>query len=283
MRRLSPKEIIESVPDVQSIALPEYWFDNIDNDKSVFTSLCLWVIEKINPSDENCRFIYNRIYIGVNIYKKFLSAEKKRLGNKLNLKGSSLEEAVSWSDVSTGPKTKIGGVLEISGDCILFIPESSKEQLDKFSLKMYKQENQRLVKKIKDKAAGASFYLWLISQIERPDRVGDLARDVESDVNFKKDATCYEEAEESFGLNAWGDAVGSLKQAWIEYSSQYPERIHPHIWCFQCNSKVEVENSFFASEEYEGEICLLCNRCIEKYKGFYQKNGTFPLILQWKK
>jgi hypothetical protein len=168
MRKLSPKEIIESVPDVQSIALPEYWFDNIDDFKSVFTSLYLWVIEKINPSDENRRFIYNRIYIGASLYKKFLSAEKKRLGKKLNLKGSSLKEAVSWSDVNAGPKTKIGGVLEISGDCILFIPESSREQLDKFSLEMYKKENQRLVKKIKDKAAGASFYLWLISQIERP-------------------------------------------------------------------------------------------------------------------
>jgi uncharacterized protein YozE (UPF0346 family) len=272
MRRLSSKELIKEIPDVQSIVLPENWFGHLDinANKSVFSSLYEWMLAEGEVPEDYKRDLHNITYIGNSIYKKLLSAEKKRLRQKLKISKEKLDEAVSWSDINTGPKTLIGE-LEISGDCILVIPESSRTELSSFAFKVFKKEIRRNVNKSKDKAAGATFYQWLISQIDRPDNVGDIARDAKTDKTFPNELQAYQEYENYLSkLGACSAAIESLKDAWLEYFSQYPERINSVIWCYECGNKFEPEYAKISYAEEAYEIFVLCDNCEEKYKGFYE-------------
>ncbi len=277
MRKLSPKELIENIPNIQLVFLPHGWFNYISDDKSVFDSLYEWMLDEGGVPALYKKNLHNRTYVGEKFYNKLLAAEKKRLKKKHKLKPEELIEAVSWSDINSGPKTLIGDCA-ISGDCIIVVPESSKDILAKYSFEIFKNENKKSANKIKNKAAGTTFYQWLISQIERPDRVGDSARDVKADNDFPVDAQHYQEIEMYLSkLGAHFANIESLRQGWFEYSLQYPDRIKPYAWCDECSSKFETQNTNFTYCEETLDMYILCETCTTKYMGFHELIIT-PLL-----
>lgn len=268
MCKCTPREIIKEVPDVQTVILPHNWFDDLEDNQSVFTSLYKWMLENVLVPSEDKESLHNRTYVGEKLFKKFLSSEKKRLRKKLRIKGDELERAVGWSDLNSGPKTEIGGC-NISGDVILVIPETSRQALGEFSSKIYRKQNDALINKIRVNAAGATFYQWLLPQIDRPDRVGDIARDVVNDNQFPRESIYYEEIKAYLvTLGACAAAIESLKESWLEYIQKYPERVQPYAWCSECGAKLDVENAFLAWSLESRELYVLEVDCLNKYMKF---------------
>lgn len=65
------------------------------------------------------------------------------------------------------------------------------------------------------------FHRWLLDQVDRDDRVGDLAVDARSDTNFPLAATTQRELQSY--LSKYGDHVlMALRQAWREFSIKGP-------------------------------------------------------------
>jgi uncharacterized protein YozE (UPF0346 family) len=251
MFNCSPAEIIKKVPDVQTLTLPSYWFDDLNNNKSVFVSLYEWMLENGRVDQVNKESLHNRTYLGAVLSKKLRSAEKKRLKKKYRIKGDELEEALTWVDIDSGPMDTIGSELKITGHLILVVPETSKKALNKFAINKIKEEREKVIRKIKINAAGATFYQWLLSQVDRPDIVGDLARYAAEKKDFPQESNQFEEIK--FYLQSLGHSlvVGSLLDAWLEYIQQYPERIEKYAWCSECGEKINVEAAFFAYDSAE--------------------------------
>lgn len=265
MRKCTPREIIKEVPDVQTVILPDHWFDNLNDKTDVFNSLYEWMLKSggVPPSYE--KNIHNRTYVGEKLYNKLLATEKKRLGKKLKIKGEELDRAVAWSDINSGPKAEIGSC-KIAGDVILVIPESSRQALGEFSSKLFRKEREAAVNKIRANAAGANFYQWLLSQIDRPDRVGDVARDAAVSEDFPRESNQYEELKCFYG--GFSAGVESIKEGWLEYIQQYPERVRPCAWCSECDKRLNVEDAFLAWSTESGELFILDAECLGKYKRF---------------
>lgn len=222
MRKLSSKELINEIPDIQSITLPVDWFNHLGlkAKKSVFSSLYDWMLEEGEVPEKFRENLHNLTYVGNVIYKKLLVEEKKRLRKHFNkISKEELDRSVAWSDLNSGPKNQIGE-LEIGGDCILVIPDSSRNQLSNYAFEVFKKEIKRNINKVKDKAAGASFYQWLISQLNRPDVVGDIARVAKADQTFPNDSNFYQDFENYLNnVGVCSAAIGSLREAWLEYST----------------------------------------------------------------
>lgn len=271
MRKCTPREIIKEVPDVQTVVLPDHWVDDLSDTMSVFVSLYEWMLEKGRVPYDNKETLHARTYIGEKLYNKLLAAEKKRLNKKLKIKGDELVRAVAWSDINSGPKTEIGGC-KISGDVILVIPESSRQAHGEFSSKIFKKEREAAINKIRANAAGATFYQWLLSQIDRPDRVGDIARDAAVYEEFPRESNHY--AEIKLYLDSQGAstaAVESFKEGWLEYLQQYPGRVQPYAWCSECGNRIDIEDALLAwSSESLSELFVLDAACLSKYKQFDQ-------------
>lgn len=265
MSKCTPKEIIKDVPNVQTVIMPDHWFDNLSAGRSVFASLYEWMLEKGRVPSENKETLHSRTYVGEKLFNKLLAAEKKRLNKKLKIKGDELDKAVTWSDINSGPKAEIGGC-KISGDVILVVPESSRQALGKFSSKIFRKEREAAVNKIRANAAGATFYQWLLSQIDRPDRVGDVARDAAENEDFPREINQYEEIKFIYG--AYSAAIESLKEGWLEYLQQYPERVQPYAWCSECDKRLNIEDALLAWSSDTGEIFILDAECLNKYKQF---------------
>jgi uncharacterized protein YozE (UPF0346 family) len=266
MRKCSPKEIIKTVPDVQAVILPDHWFDNLSDKQDVFNSLYEWMLEKGRVSSENKKTLYNRTYVGEKLYNRLLMAEKNRLNKKHKIKGDDLDKAVSWSDINAGPRTEIG-YYKISGDTILVIPESSRKALGEFSINFHRKERDTTIKRIRANAAGATFYQWLLSQVERPDRVGDVARDAENrEEEFPRESNQYEEIKSFYG--AYTPGIESLKEGWLEYIQQYPERVQPYAWCSECRNKIDVQDALLAWSSESLELYILDAACLNKYMQF---------------
>lgn len=274
MRKCSPHEIIEEVPDVQTVILPHNWFDDLGENQSVFTSLYEWMLKNGFVRFEDKKSLPNRTYVGEKIFKKLLSAEKKRLRIKLKIKGYELDRAVDWSDINSGPKTEIGGC-NISGDVVLFIPETSQQILGEFSSKIYKKQHDALINKIRVNAAGATFYHWLLPQIDRPDQVGDIARSAVIDNQFPRESIQYEEIKSY--LVSLGAAIENLKKSWLEYIQKYPERVRAYAWCSECGEKLDVENALLAWGLDSREVYVLDRACLNKYMQF-DKLVSRPLL-----
>lgn len=266
MRKCSPQEIIKKVPNVQTVILPENWFDNLSDKQDVFSSLYEWMLEKGRVPSEYKETIHNRTYVGEKLHNRLLAAEKKRLSKKLKIKGDDLERSLSWSDASSGPITEIS-YYKISGETILVIPESSKQAFDEFSINFHRKERETIIKKIKATAAGATFYQWLLSQIERPDNVGDVARDAEIRVEeFPRESNQYEEIKCFYG--GYTPGIESLKEGWLEYLQQYPERVQPYAWCSECSKKIDIQDALLAWSSKSRELFILDIACLNKYKRF---------------
>jgi uncharacterized protein YozE (UPF0346 family) len=267
MRKYAPREIIKEVPDVQTVTLPNYWFDDLNDNQSAFRSLYNWMLENDRIPSDNKSTLHNRTYVGEKLYKKLCIAEKKRL-KKLGIEGDELDRSVDWSDINSGPRTEIGGC-KISGDVILVIPESSIQALDEFSLRIYKKEHEAAVSKVKANAAGATFYQWLLSQIDRPDRVGDVARDAAIDEGFPQKTDQYEEIKSYLdSQRASSAAIESFKEGWLEYLQQYPKRMQPYAWCSECSKRLNIEDAFLAWSSESLELFVLDALCLSNRKQF---------------
>lgn len=271
MRKCTAREIIKEVPDVQTVILPNHWFDDLSENQSVFGSLYDWMLGNGRVPSDNKETLHNRTYVGEKLYKKLLTAEKKRLNKKLKIKGDELDRAVSWSDINSGPKTEIGGC-NISGDPLLVIPESSNQALNEFFIKIYRKESEATINKIRANAAGATFYQWLLSQIDRPDPIGDVARGAVVYVKFPRESNQYEEIKSY--LNSQGAcsaAIESFKEGWLEYLQQYPGRVQASAFCSECAKKIDIEEALLAwSSETLNELFILDAECLSKYNRFDQ-------------
>jgi uncharacterized protein YozE (UPF0346 family) len=276
MRKCTPQEIIKEIPDVQTVILPDYWFDELSDSQSVFTSLYDWMLKNGRIPSENEESLHDRTYVGEKLLKKIRAAEKKRLQRRHNIKGEELERVVNWSDLGSGPMTEIKGC-KISGDVILVIPASSRQALSEFSSKIHKRERDAAINKIKANAAGATFYHWLLSQIERPDRIGDVARDAADDTTFPRESNQYEEMKSYLKTQrACSAAIESLKEAWLEYLQQYPDRAQPFAWCSECGKRIDIDDAILSLSEEASEVYVLDTGCLNKYK---QRNEmvSYPL------
>jgi len=268
MHKCTPQEIIREVPDVQSVILPSHWFDGLNDNRSVFVSLYEWMLDKGGVPSDNKATLHGRTYVGEKLFSRLLTAEKKRLQKKHKIKGNELDSAVAWSDMDSGPKTEIGGC-KIKGDAILVVPESSRQTLGVFSSKLFRMIHDAAVKKVRANAAGANFYQWLLSQIDRPDRVGDVARDAAIDEAFPRKSTLYEEIKRYFySLGASTAAIESLKAGWLEYLQQYPDRVKPYAWCSECDKRLEVQEALLSWSLESGEVLILDATCLGKYREF---------------
>lgn len=271
MRKCTPQEIIREVPNVQTARLPDQWFDDLSDKQDVFNSLYEWMLKKGRVPSENKETLHGRTYVGEKLFKRLIASEKKRLNKKRKIKGDELDRAVAWSDMNSGPKTEIGGC-KISGDVILVIPESSRQALDEFSTKILREKHKAAVNKIRANAAGATFYQWLLSQIDRPDRVGDVARDAAIDEEYPRKSNQYAEIKSYLdSQGACQAAIESFKEGWLEYLQQYPERVQPHAWCSECGKRIDIEDALLAwSSESLNELLVLDAACLSKYKRFDQ-------------
>jgi len=268
MIKCTPKEIIKEIPDTQSVVLPEQWFDNLSDNKSVFSSLYDWMIETARVPTDDKNSLHSRTYVGEKVCKKLLNAEKKRIKKRYKLQGKELDQALFWSDMNSGPMEEIGGC-KISGDVILVIPESSSSILFKFSFKLFNRQHEAQVNSVRSKAAGATFFQWLLPQLERPDRVGDIARDAEADKDFPKRSNNYGEIESYlYSAGACAAAIESLKIGWLEYLQQYPNRIVPEAWCDVCGKKIEPQTSLLAWSLESDDLSVLDLGCLEKHWHF---------------
>ncbi len=265
MRKCTPREIIIAVPDIQTVRLPKEWFNNLSDNQSVFRSLYEWMLKEDRIPVENIESLHNRTYVGEEIYKRLLNAEKIRLKKKLKIKNDELEHAIFWSDIDSGPKTEIGGC-NIRGDVILVIPESSRQALGEFSSKVYSKVREAAINKIKANAAGATFYQWLLPQIDRPDRVGDIARDAVADNDYPRNSNQFQEIE--FYLHSQGacsTAIESFKEGWLEYIQRYPERVQPIAWCGACGKRLSVEDALLVIISEFQELRILDSECLNKF------------------
>lgn len=270
MRKLTPQEIIQNVPDVQTVRLPNHWFDDLNENKSVFDSLYAWMFEKGGVAAVNNNHIENRTYVGEKLYKKLLSTEKKFLGKKFKIKGDELDREVSWSDRNAGPMTEIGD-FKISGDVIMVIPESSKLALAEFSIKIFRKERLVSINRIKANAAGSNFFQWLLSQIDRDDFVGDAAREVALAEEFPRENNPYSEIKSDFDFQgictSWDEGI---KQGWVEYLLQYPDRVQPFAWCSECGKRMDIADALLSWSLESLELFVLDVVCLEKFKKFDQ-------------
>ena len=268
MCKCTLSEIIKEITDVQTVILPNNWFNDLKDNQSVFNSLYEWMLENGRVPSENIESLHNRTYVAEKISKKLLSAEKERIRKKLKLKGDELDQAVSWSDINSGPKTEIGGC-NISGDAIVVIPETSRQALGEFSSKIYAKQRDAVINKIRASAAGATFYQWLLPQIDRPDRVGDIARDAVVDNQFPRDSNQYEEVKSYLdSLGACAAAIESLKDGWLEYLQKYPGRVKPYAWCSECGGKLDFEQALLAWSLESQELFILDNNCLANHMQF---------------
>lgn len=277
MNKCTPREIIKEVPNVQTVILPPDWFSYLVDKKSVFISLYEWMLENGYVSSEDKESLHNRTFVGEQLYKKLLSAEKKRLRNKLKIKGKELDRTLDWQDINSGPHTEIGSCI-ISGDAILVIPEASMQALGELSSKIYIINHAALINKIREHAAGSTFYQWLLPQINRPDPVGDIAREAVVDEKFPRSSVHYEEIKSY--LNSHGArsaAIESLKMSWLEYIAKYPERVQPYAWCSECGNRIDIENAMLAWHLESQEIFILDTACFTKFFE-YDKLASRPLL-----
>ncbi|ABB33266.1 Putative helicase A859L [Geobacter metallireducens RCH3] len=268
MPKCTAQEIIKEISEVQSISLPNDWFDNLSDKQSVFSSLYQWMTDSGRVPSDQLTTLHNRTYVGEKTYSKLLTFERKRLAKTLKLRGEKLEEAVAWSDMNSGPKSEIGQS-PIAGDVILVIPESSRKALNDFSIRFRNENWLAAVKKVKNHAAGATYYQWLVSQVERPDHIGDTAKDAAIDDTYPRESNDYGELITYLTANVSHAALECFKDGWLEYIQQYPERIKPAAWCDECGQKLNIEDALIAwSKEDQNEVFILDADCRAKFDEF---------------
>ena len=278
MYKCSLREVINGVPDIQTVTLPDDWFEQLNDKTSVFENLYKWMVDSKRIPVGNEDTLHNRTYVGQSTIKKLLSAEKKRLRKIHNLKGEALDSNTSWSNFGSGPRESLGMHIQISGDAIFVVPEASKSALSNFTSELFNKRINAHVQKVQSHASGASFYWWLVSQLERPDYIGDLAKETYADDSFPQDSQHYEELRKYLdNAGACGGAMDSLKDGWREYCQQYPERVQPSAWCGECHKKLDVAEAFLAFDVDDEELFVLDRDCLSRFES-YSTMESRPLL-----
>lgn len=266
MRKCSVQEIIKAVPQVQTLVLPEGWFDHLAPSTDVFNAMYDWMLAGGKVKVDS-RYLPGRTYVGEKLYAKLCAAERKRLRAKLKVAGEKLEELLGWSIARFSPKDEIGGAA-ISGDAIIVIPDSSWDALQDFSVKQSQRNRADVLKKVKARAAGATYYQWLTSQADRQDHVGDTARDALADEHYPRESNDYYELRSYLNEHASDAAIACFVDGWLEYLGQYPGRTSSMAWCSECGKKLDVEQAMLAWSEETGEVYVLDRCCLERYREF---------------
>jgi len=59
MRKYTSREIIKEVPDVQTVILPNHWFDDLSDNQLVFSSLYDWMLKNGRVPSDNKKTLHN--------------------------------------------------------------------------------------------------------------------------------------------------------------------------------------------------------------------------------
>lgn len=72
------------------------------------------------------------------------------------------------------------------------------------------------------------FYDWLMHNRHRADPIGDLARDVNTDARWPKEANSWSSVQKALPDNACEGAVHALRRAWDEFELYVGGKSHLH-------------------------------------------------------
>lgn len=194
--------------------------------------------------------LHDRTYAGNTVAKRLRDAESRRLSAHLKLRGTALQDALECSDLNAGPQTLFAGHL-VLGDVLLVVPD--EDHVQDVMTRLHEETTAANNQKIRALASGANFREWLISNVGRDDPTGDLATDVLEDESFPVVEHCHDAGRYLARIGASSYAQRALDDAWAEYASQYPERVHGVAWCNVCDQQiVELRTGLLAWDEYEG-------------------------------
>lgn len=260
--RIKPEEIIRAVPGVQSVTLPNTWSPDLEIKKSIFNQFYEYIVAERLCSEIDFRLLHNRTYIGDRLYKRLLTLERKRLSKYV--KASDMENAMFWSDLGSGPQTGVLGKIAIVGDIALIIPDEGRDALAKIGLEVLERQRLKNVEVIKKRAAGPSYWHWLKSQDGRDDPVGDLISEVMRDEDFPVDAVDYFTVDRYLGSEAGHSNLGlAVRESWMEYLTQYPERGTKRIPCSLCEKFVSIDDCELVYDRSESALLVLDKSCSE--------------------
>lgn len=259
--QIDPREIIRSVPGVQSVALPKTWRPDTTIRVSAFEQFYKYIVKMGYCSQGEFKSLHNRVYVGERFAKRLMGAERARLAKIL--KPDEVDNALSWVDFGGGPKTSIHDIT-IAGDAVFIVTHEQEDALSELALQARKRNQERSISEARGRASGPTFWLWLKSQEGRDDPVGDLLADVARDSSFPRDAIDYFTLEPYVGLpSGWG--VKALRQAWTEYLMQYPERGMMRLPCDHCEEWVSINECSVFYDDDNGALMTCHEKCKDDY------------------
>jgi uncharacterized protein YozE (UPF0346 family) len=236
MRSCDPQQILEAIPNAQLFSPPaEDWFDSLPTNIDVFSSLYHWMLDTCRVSTDKAPNLHHLTYVGKKLHKRLVAAEKRRIARYARLRGKTLQRAVSWSDVNSGPRTEFAH-REIRGDLIIVLPDDTAT-IHELQSKWLSENYDRQLRKVTNRASGSNFYEWLVASGERDDPVGDFARYAIADTDFPRDADHYIEIRANFE-DASDEVLGSAENALLEYTAKYPDRIRKRAICQECGGEI---------------------------------------------
>lgn len=259
MRYCKIDKVLKAMPEARTIRVPHDWFDALDSNTSVFTSLYRWMVDAQGVPDAYFYDLHNLTYIGQLVYRRLLAFEKRRIAKRNHLRGEALQRALSWADMGSGPHTLFAD-MAIPGDLIIIIPAEARDKMQSVQVIFQEKEREKKNSKIRQLSSGENFAQWLFSNSERDDPIGDLARDALSDSDFPRGAKCHEEVRRY--LEHYSSVVmEALDDAWLEYSEKYPDRIVRQAWCDECCEQITGVDDGVISWGEEG-FRILHERCL---------------------
>jgi uncharacterized protein YozE (UPF0346 family) len=254
------KEIVTAIPSAVTIALPNDWFECLSDDVSIFETLYRWMVAKRGVSPNR---LHNRTYAGASVARRLLSAERRRIGRRRQVRGPELDRALSFSDMDAGPQT-LFAERRVLGDALVVISEEDDDRVNCQMKTMREKQRNTKNRKICEIASGADFGQWLISNLGRDEPIGDLARDIDGDSDFPRAASHFQElVSYTEQRGACAGALDALAEAWMEYCKKYPERITRAAWCALCkNEIVGFEGGILAWPDDGGGLQVLHRECL---------------------
>ena len=222
MYTISATQIARALPEALFIQLPPDWLTSLRPEESIFQAFYAWLCKY--PGIDSCSDIRQTTFIGKQLFKALVTAERTRLKKQQGLAGERLDENVAWALLEYSSLTSIGNCY-LNNDMIMVIPKGSLKKLYKLTDDIYHKQHCLHIARIKSSAQGINFYYWMLAQTERPDDIGDLARYMSLD-DFWPDPLAGIEDLKRY-LNSQtpkGLFHQELTAAWSEYLQQYPKR-----------------------------------------------------------
>ena len=86
------------------------------------------------------------------------------------------------------------------------------------------------------------------------------------DDEFPREGNQYEEIKFYLDFKrAHPAAIEALKESWLEYLEQYPERVEPHAWCSECGDRIEVKDALIVWDSESRDLSVLDKICFSKF------------------